>query len=139
MEEWGILGREGSCTATTRVDARTDVDDPVFAGPVFSNLVFRFLFSESRSGPGRPDLHTRALSRTHARSCARCLVSESDCPGRISFSESDYPGRFRLRIKTRNCCVTHGLREFIYKIHFVRACVCLSRRFCVLIRRQNRF
>ncbi len=63
--------------------------------------------------------------------------TEAVCPGRFSHTksvcpfvrptvragsagESDCPGRFRRRIKTRNCHVTHrqtdALREFIYKI-----------------------
>jgi hypothetical protein len=42
--------------------------------------------------------HTQFLSLSHQISllCARCLVSESDCPG-----------RFNRRIKTQNCRITH--------------------------------
>ncbi len=61
-----------------------------------------------RSLPGSCGI-SRAFTAWFFRdlSCARCLVSESDCPGRIPFFESNYPGRFRRRIKTRNYRVTH--------------------------------
>jgi hypothetical protein len=50
--------------------------------------------------------HTQSLSLSHSQislSCARCLVSESDCPG-----------QFRRRIKTWNCRVTHERTTWIY-------------------------
>jgi hypothetical protein len=75
MEEWGILRREGSCTATARVDARTDVDDPVFAGPVFPNSfsVFRSPFFPN-PGPG-PVGRTCTPELRHARTHVRALAA----------------------------------------------------------------
>ncbi len=83
-----------------------------------SDLWTRHLWSHTQSLS--LSLTVKSLSRALVAwffrdlSCARCLVFESDCPGRIPFSESDCPSRFRRRIKTQNHRVTHGQTMWIY-------------------------
>jgi len=83
-----------------------------------------------RAGPGSSKCGTLGVSGqtrsaglahpsfvTHARSCARCLVSESNCPG-----------RFCQRIKTCNRRGTHGRTDYVNLYIRFTLSVCASLR-----------